>query len=84
MQAEQAYRAQSETQTMTSYEPNEQYQASQLKICTKVNQVKEACELLVDKKIIVVTIPYALEAGDECKQCLRMCVDMCADINIMP
>ena len=73
---------------MAEYEDNPaaRYQASQIKVCAKVNQVKEPQEPEppVDKKIVMVTIPYAKTLNEETKDCLRMRVDTCADINIMP
>ena len=60
------------------------YQASQIKVCARVNQVKEPPEPPVDKKIVMVTVPYTKSYMDDFRQCLRMRVDMCADINIMP
>ena len=73
---------------MAEYEDNPQvrYQASQIKVCAKINQVKEPQEPEppVDKKIVMVTVPYAKSEDEEAKDCLRMRVDTCADINIMP
>ena len=71
---------------MDEYEDNPavRYQASQIKVCAKVNQVKEPHEPPVDKKIVMVTVPYARTQNEEAKDCLRMKVDTCADINIMP
>ena len=71
---------------MDEYEDNPaaRYQASQIKVCAKVNQVKEPQEPPVDKKIVMVTVPYAKNQNEEAKDCLRMRVDTCADINIMP
>ena len=73
---------------MAEYEENPavRYQASQIKVCARVNQVKEPQEPEppVDKKIVMVTIPYAKTLKAEAKDCLRMRVDTCADINIMP
>ena len=73
---------------MAEYEENPavRYQASQIKVCARVNQVKEPQEPEppVDKKIVMVTIPYAETPNAEPKDCLRMRVDTCADINIMP
>ena len=71
---------------MGEYEDNPaaRYQASQIKVCAKVNQVKEPQEPPVDKKIVMVTAPYARTQNEEAKDCLRMRVDTCADINIMP
>ena len=71
---------------MDKYEDNQtaRYQASQIKVCAKVNQVKEPREPPVDKKIVMVTIPYAKTQDEAAKDCLRMRVDTCADINIMP
>ena len=73
---------------MAEYEDNPamRYQASQIKVCAKVNQVKEPREPEppVDKKIVMVTIPYAKTLKEETKDCLRMRVDTCADINIIP
>ena len=60
------------------------YQVSQIKVCAKVNQVKEPPEPPVNKKIIMVTIPYTRSHIGEFKDCLRMRVDTCADINMMP
>ena len=64
--------------------PATRYQASQIKVCAKVNQVKEPHEPPVDKKIVMVTIPYTRNHSNEFKDCIRMRVDTCADINIMP
>ena len=64
--------------------PAASYQASQIKVCAKVNQVKEPHEPPVDKKIVMVTIPYTRSQNQEFKDCLRMRVDTCADINVMP
>ena len=71
---------------MGKYEDNPaaRYQASQIKVCAKVNQVKEPQEPPVDKKIVMVTVPYARTQNEEAKDCLRMRVDTCTDINIMP
>ena len=71
---------------MDEYEDNPaaRYQASQIKVCGKVNQVKEPQEPPVDKKIVMVTVPYTRNQNEEAKDCLRMRVDTCADINIMP
>ena len=73
---------------MAEYEDNPamRYQASQIKVCAKINQVKEPQEPKppVDKKIVMVTVPYAKTPKEETKDCLRMRVDTCADINIMP
>ena len=71
---------------MHEYEDNQaaRYQASQIKVCAKVNQVKEPWEPPVDKKIVMVTVPYAKAQDEVAKDCLRMRVDTCADINIMP
>ena len=71
---------------MAEYDDNPaaRYQASQIKVCAKVNQVKEPQEPRVDKKIVMVTVPYAKTQNEEPKDCLRMRVDTCADINIMP
>ena len=71
---------------MAKYEdsPAVRYQASQIKVCAKVNQVKEPQEPPVDKKIVMVTVPYARTQNEEARDCLRMRVDTCADINIMP
>ena len=83
----QSIQAKQETD-MAEYEdnPTVRYQASQIKVCAKVNQVKEPQEPEppVDKKIVMVTIPYAKTPNEETKNCLRMRVDTCADINIMP
>ena len=70
----------------SKYEDNPvtSYQASQIKVCAKVNQVKEPQEPPVDKKIVMVTVPYTRDRDLDCKDCLRMRVDTCADINIMP
>ena len=38
----------------------------------------------MDKKIVMVTIPYTRNLNGEFKDCLRMRVDTCADINTMP
>ena len=38
----------------------------------------------MDKKIVMVTVPYAKTQDEVPKDCLRMRVDTCADINIMP
>ena len=82
-----ASQAEQETD-MAEYEdnPTVRYQASQIKVCAKVNQVKEPHEPEppVDKKIVMVTIPYTKTPNEETKNCLRMRVDTCADINIMP
>ena len=64
--------------------PAARYQASQIKVCAKVNQVKEPHEPPVDKKIMMVTVPYTRNQNSDFKDCLRMRVDTCADINIMP
>ena len=71
---------------MDEYEDNTaaRYQASQIKVCAKVNQVKEPQEPPLDKKIVMVTVPYARNQNKEAKDCLRMRVDTCAGINIMP
>ena len=71
---------------MNEYEDNPaaSYQASQIKVCAKINQVKEPHEPPVDKKIVMVTVPYTRNQNEEFKDCLRMRVDTCADINIMP
>ena len=71
---------------MDEYEDNPaaRYQVSQIKVCAKVNQVKEPQEPPVDKKIVMVTVPYLRNQNDKAKDCLRMRVDTCADINIMP
>ena len=71
---------------MDEYEDNPaaRYQATQIKVCAKVNQVKEPHEPTVDKKIVMVTVPYTRNQNEEAKDCLRMRVDTYADINIMP
>ena len=59
---------------MGEYEDNPaaRYQASQIKVCAKVNQVKEPQEPPVDKKIVMVTVPYARTQNEEAKDCLRI------------
>ena len=81
----QSLQAKQETE-MDKYEDNPaaRYQASQIKVCAKVNQVKELQEPPVDKKIVTVTVLYTRNQNEEAKDCLRMRVDTCADINIMP
>ena len=83
----QSLQAEQEMDT-AEYEENPavRYQASQIKVCARVNQVKEPQEPEppVDKKIVMVTIPYTKTQNAEAKDCLRMRVDTCADINIMP
>ena len=64
--------------------PATSYQASQIKVCAKVNQVKEPHEPPVDKKIVMVTVLYTRNHSNEFKDRIRMRVDTCADINIMP
>ena len=60
----------------------------QIKICPEkkqCNQVKDRVGREEDeKKLILVTLPYSLHPSRKCKQSLRMRVDTCADVNMMP
>ena len=75
---------------LPSFHTDQQLQLTnhQVKICPerqRCNQVKDRVGREEDeKKLILVTMPYSLQPSRKCKRRLRMRIDTCADVNMMP